>query len=73
MKTCSVVFTETGEHRGKGFEVYMQGAKEEWNRMTPEEQLQKLSPAEFWCLRCFQICSGLMAEVGVIQESRRPS
>lgn len=73
MKKCSVVFVETGEHGGKGFEVYMEGAKSEWSIMTPEEQLQKLSPAEFWCLRCFQICTGIMAQAGVIMEGRRPS
>jgi hypothetical protein len=73
MKKCSIVFVETGEHGGKGFNVYMEGAKEEWNGMTPEEALNKLSPSEFWCLRCFQICACIMEQTGVMKESHRPS
>ena len=72
MKRISIVFVETGEEEGRGFHVYLDGAKPEWDKLTPEEQLKQLSPAEFWGLRCFQICSGIMRETGVVKTVTRP-
>lgn len=70
-KRVCIVFEETGEHAGKGFNTYLEGLSKEAETMTTQEQLTKLSPADFWGLRMFQICSGIMHEAGVITEVKR--
>lgn len=72
-KRVCIVFEESGEHGGKGFNVYLDGLSKEANTMTSEEQMNKLSPADFWALRCFQICTGIMKDVGVIDKVMRRS
>lgn len=71
LKRVSIVFVETGEADGKAFDVYLDGADAAWNALTPDEQLHQLSPAEFWGLRCFQICADMMQKTGVIKTVRR--
>lgn len=70
-KKVSIVIEETGEHGGKGFNVYMEGLSQEASNMTTQEQMDKLSPADFWGLRLFQICTGILKETGVIHEVKK--
>ena len=65
-KKVYIVFEETGEGGGKGFNMYLEGMSIEANRMTSKEQMDKLSPAEFWALSMFRVCTGVMGETGVI-------
>jgi hypothetical protein len=67
-KRVCIVFEETS---GKGFQVYIEGLSPEANEMTPEEQMKKLSPADFWGMRMFQICAGIMCESGVVNEIKK--
>lgn len=73
----SIVFEEQDNAIMKEptFHVYLEGItkerREEIDRMTPDEQLQKLSTAEFWALRCFQIVGGLMVKAGSFRQSIR--
>ena len=72
-KRVSIVFEETGAAGGMAFNVYLEGHDVTSSEMTAEEQLQKLSPADFWALKCFQICGGVMRQAGVVtEEIRRP-
>lgn len=72
-KRVCIVFEESGEHGGKGFNVYLEGLSLEATTMTSQEQIDKLSPADFWGLRMFQICIELMKKAGVVYEERRRS
>jgi hypothetical protein len=67
-KKTYIIFEETGEYGGKGFNVYTEGLSPGVDKLTSEEQVNKLSPADFWGLRMFQIVTGLMREAGVIQQ-----
>lgn len=66
-KRLEIVFQETD---GPGFKVFLQGVDkkrmEAIDKMSPEEQLQTLSPAEFWALRCFQIAMHTLQQSGVV-------
>ena len=70
-KRVCIVFEETGEQGGKGFHMYLEGLSPEACKMTTEEQMNKLSPADFWGMRMFQICTGIMKDTGVIYETKR--
>lgn len=68
-KRISIVFEETpATHDGLGFNVFLDGIsdvrRDEISAMTPEVQLQELSTAEFWALRCFQITAGALMQSG---------
>jgi len=69
-KKVSIVFEETGEQDGKGFNVYMEGLSPEVDKLTDEEQIHKLSPADFWALRSFKIVTGIMCTTGVVQKMK---
>jgi hypothetical protein len=76
MKKISIVFEQTGPREdGQGFNAYLEGMTAERRReidaMTPEEQLQKLSAAEFWALRCFQITVAAIVDAGAARETKR--
>lgn len=70
MSKVMIVFEETDNAilKSPTFQVYLEGMtkerREEIDRMTPNEQLHKLTTSEFWALRCFQICGSLMKESG---------
>lgn len=71
-KRISIVFEETpATHGGLGFNVFLDGIsqvrREEIDAMSPETQLQELSTAEFYALRCFQICVGSLHQSGAIK------
>ncbi len=74
----SIVFEEKAEiasaahGAGKVFHVFLEGLsdarRKEIDAMTPEEQLHKLSRAEFWALRCYQITMHAMFEAGAVHK-----
>lgn len=70
-KRVCIVFQETGEQGGKAFETFLEGLSPEALKMTTEEQLNKLSPADFWGLRMFQICAGMLRDSGVVVDVKR--
>lgn len=71
-KRISIVFQE-GEPTSEGpsFDVFLDGMtaerRAEIDAMTPDEQLAKLSTAEFWALRCFQITMASMVRAGAVR------
>ena len=72
----SIVFEETEPKEGGiGFNVYMDGISQERrqyiNSLTPEQQLQELSTAEFWALRCFQITAHALKTSGAAREVKK--
>ena len=75
-KKIQIVFEETGAAEGGiGFKVYLDGIdqhrRQTIDAMSPEEQLQELSTAEFWALRCFQITGQAMAQSGAVHKVTR--
>lgn len=75
-KRVTIVFEETeAVDGGIGFNVFLDGLDQHRrttiNAMTPEEQLQELSTAEFWALRCFQITMSKMIEAGAVREIKK--
>jgi len=70
-KRISIVFEETDADDGAGFNVFLEGFSEERRKairtMSREEQLEKLSRAEFWALRCFEITVGAINQTGAIR------
>lgn len=76
MKRISIVFEEGDTvSDGVAFNVYLDGLdmhrKETIDGMTPEQQLQELSTAEFWALRCFQITVGALVQAGAVKEVKK--
>lgn len=65
-KKVMIIFEETGGHGGKEFKTYIEGISKEAGEMSEEEQTVKLSPAEFWGLRVFQIATDIMAKTGIL-------
>lgn len=70
-KKVSIVIEEIEETGGKRFCMYLEGLSPEANKMTTEEQMKELSPADFWGLRLFRICVGIMNDTGVIREVKK--
>jgi hypothetical protein len=75
-KRVSIVFEEgDAVTDGVSFRVFLEGMTQERreaiDRLTPEQQLQELSTAEFWALRCFQITMGSMVKAGAVREVKK--
>jgi hypothetical protein len=68
-KRVAIIFEE--ELGGPGFNVYMEGNNIEADQMTNEEQLKKLSPADFWALRAFQVVTGLLLQSGAVSSMKK--
>lgn len=77
LKRVSIVFDENESHGGKGFNVYLEGLSPQAvaiiNSGKSEEMIDKLSPAEFWASRMFNICVSIMFNQGVVQSVQRSS
>lgn len=69
-KIVHIVFEETGEFEGKGFNVYLDGVNKEVYNMTDEERITKLSPADFWGFECFKLCADIMRKAGALHSVR---
>lgn len=72
----SIVFEEgPNVTDGISFNVYLEGMsqvrREAIDRMTPDQQANELSTAEFWALRCFQITMHAMQQAGAVREVKR--
>lgn len=76
-KRVSIVFEENGTHGGKGFNVYLTGLSPEAvaiiNTMDSEAIVNKLSPAEFWASRMFNVCGTVLFEHNVVTDVQRSS
>jgi hypothetical protein len=74
-KRVSIVFEETEAEGPMGFNVFLDGMspvrRQTIDKMTPEEQLNELSTAEFWALRCFQITMGAIHQSGALRTVRK--
>ena len=75
-KRICIVFEEgDAVPDGVAFNVFLDGMSKERreavNAMTPEQQLQELSTAEFWALRCFQITMDAMLKAGAVREVKK--
>jgi len=55
-----IVIEETGEHGGKGFNLYLSGDKERVGKVADDQ----LSPAEFWGSKLFLICASAVQKTG---------
>lgn len=75
-KRISIVFEEGPVvEDGIGFNVFLDGLsqvrREEIDAMTPEQQLEELSTAEFWALRCFQITANAIRQSGAMRTATK--
>jgi len=67
-KRLAIVFVETGEADGHGFQVFLEGAAGvKWKR---EEDL---TAAEFWAVKCFAIVVDLLQHTGAAVSSEKPT
>lgn len=62
-KKIMIVVEETGEHDGKGFQVYMAGDVERIGQVPKNE----LSPAELWGGELMSVCIQVLKQAGVIE------
>lgn len=65
-RKVSIVFEETGEQNGSGFNVYLEGLDRDIRLVASD----KLSPAEFWASKGFSILIGVLRQAGVVQTER---
>lgn len=63
LRRVTIVFEETGEEGGSGFNAYLAGDKDR----IPFVPVDELSPAEYWGGATFSLCIQAMREAGVIQ------
>lgn len=75
-KKISIVFEENGSIAEViSFNVFLDGMtdhrRQEIDAMDPERQLQELSAAEYWALRCFQITMDALVQSGAVKEVKR--
>lgn len=69
-RKVSIVFEESEEFGGRGFNVYLDGVVPEAHNMTDGERVNKLSPIDFWAFECFRICMALMKKTGAFHSAR---
>ena len=70
-KKVMIIFEETGGAEGREFKTYIEGLSKDAGEMSEEEQTVKLSPAEFWGLRTFQVIKDMMIKTGMLQSVQR--
>lgn len=59
----SIVFEDTGEDGGHGFNVYLEGHTRNFFKIKEEDR----SGAEFWAARSMEIVVSVLKEAGVVK------
>lgn len=74
----SIVFEETENvEDGVAFKVYLEGISKSRSdaisRMSAAEQVDELSTAEYWAMRCMSIVAGALQQSGAVRSVKRRS
>lgn len=68
LRKLMIVVEDTGEHGGKGFNVYLDG---DIDRLQAGIAVDDRSPAEHWGLELFRVCGEIITQTGTGREIKK--